>query len=132
MVVEATTNSAPNQEATHKAQPNSLHDIDTKPTTLSDHGSTSDIEEKPPQDGADLRAVDSNAAIKYPPMRKVAVIMAALYMSFFLVALVNIPPSILAMPFTDANGNLGSNHHSYRNTAHHRRVPLLGRCGLVW
>ena len=87
-MVEVTTHSPPNEEATHKAQPTSPHDIDTKPTTPSDHDSASDVEEKPPQDGAALRAVDSNAEIKYPPMRKVVVIMLALYMSFFLVALV--------------------------------------------
>ena len=56
---------------------------------LSDQDDASDQAEKTaPQDGGTLRAVDSNAEPDFPPFRKVIVIMAALYMSFFLVALV--------------------------------------------
>ena len=63
-------------------------DQDTKPAAPSENGSASDQKEKEPQEGEALRAVDSNAEPEYPPMRKVVVIMTALYMSFFLVALV--------------------------------------------
>ena len=42
----------------------------------------------PPENGAALRKLDSNAEPDFPPFRKVLVIMIALYLSFFLVALV--------------------------------------------
>lgn len=75
-----------NEQSTLSSPP--VAHLDDKMSSHSDHDSMSDNEAKAPKDGAALRAVDSNAEPDYPPMRKVAVIMAALYMSFFLVALV--------------------------------------------
>lgn len=45
----------------------------------------------PPESGAALRKLDSNAEPEFPPLRKVVVIMTALYLSFFLVALACLP-----------------------------------------
>ena len=58
--------------------------------TPSEHGSNNDnaAETPPTEAGAPLRKLDSNAEPEFPPMRKVVVIMTALYLSFFLVALV--------------------------------------------
>ena len=65
-------------------------DLRIRSPSPSSHDSASEHEEtKPPlEDGAALRKLDSNAEPEFPPMRKVVVIMIALYLSFFLVALV--------------------------------------------
>ena len=62
---------------------------------LSEHDSASDHAEKEvPQDGGALRAVDSNAEPNFPSFRKTLVIMIAIYLSFFLVALVFAPSQV--------------------------------------
>lgn len=97
-MVDPTPHSAPEQKDTRVLQTGQhIHRLDAESAAPSDHGSLSDIKGKLPPEGAALQTIDSNAEPEYPPMGKVVVIMAALYMSVFLVALVrSIPLSILS------------------------------------
>ena len=76
--------------------------------------------------------------IIYPTGQALALIMLALYLAVFLVALVRhplplSPPSIEAfLPRADQNHRpTGPHHHRDRHPAHHGRLPLPRRHGLV-
>lgn len=69
---------------------------------------------------------------QYPNKLNVALIMLALYLSGFLVALV-MPPTATSGQ-TRMRGLIspaGSDNHRHRNSSHHRPVPFSGRCQLV-
>ena len=99
----------PAQLNVHVSEKENVKDLSIRPTqdlhtkaTGSEHGShgsrgsiSDSGPEKAPQPDGPPPAIDPNAEPEFPSMRKVLVIMAALYMSFFLVALVHPPPSPL-------------------------------------
>lgn len=68
---------------------------------------------------------------EYPSMAKVIPIVAALYMAFFLVALVCLPLFHLCLCDPMSNQVLGPHHHRNRHPYHHRRLSLPRRRRLV-
>ena len=108
-------------------------DLKPRSPSPSEHDSASDHEEaKPPlEGGAALRKLDSNVEPEFPPLRKVVVIMLALYLSFFLVALVCLIFLFYCLWYTDLLLLLGPNHYRNCHPSDYRRLPLIRRCWLV-
>ena len=72
---------------------------------------------------------------EYPSLRRVIPIVAALYMCFFLVALVRCPTLPYVAPpraSTFANTCIGPHNHSHCCSSNNRRIPLPGRRRMVW
>lgn len=105
-------------------------EIGTHPTPSKDVELGQGKDEADPSVREDLDE-DGNA---YPPFANVLVIMIALYLALFIVALVSLPNRIefrFNQELPETNLNTGSHHHSNSYSAYDRRLPLLRRHRLV-
>ena len=76
---------------------------------------------------------EEEEGIQYPGRLTVTLVMVALYLSGFLVALVN-PPHVISEQNRqgELTCSIGSYHHRHCYSSHYGPVPFAWGCGLVW